>query len=67
MESDCENLLKVILSQMLKILHKDRIYIIKSVNGLISSDKSKLESKELTKSLISQLENLMKSSIVSYE
>jgi len=49
---------------MLKILHKDRIYIIKSVNGLISSDKSKLESKELTKSLISQLENLLKSSPV---
>lgn len=64
MESDCENLLKVILSQMLKILHKDRIYIIKSVNGLINSDKSKLESKELTKSLISQLENLLKSSPV---
>ena len=49
---------------MLKILHKDRIYIIKSVNGLINSDKSKLESKELTKSLISQLENLLKSSPV---
>ena len=64
MESDCENLLKVILSQMLKTLHKDRIYIIKSVNGLINSDKSKLESKELTKSLISQLENLLKSSPV---
>ena len=65
MESDCENLLKVILSQMLKILHKDRIYIIKSVNGLLNSpDKSKLESKDLTKSLISQLETLLKSSPV---